>query len=613
MDITLRLRLELDQIKTEHISRDIEISRHDLLDRLMDVQVEAKRAGIQPFVVVALSRAAEILLATNQPTDALSAITDAKNVLGSSDPQGKGIDLLVREAQAYASLNKWEDASRVCGEGIGRIEHFRKKVTPLGLQSAYLRFKIELYQIGVRAAYELDKFELALERAELAKCATARRISRGSGPRNDEIYDLLAEYRKICESLDSDNLTSDARTQLTAKRRAFWDLISIRRFRENDKFEETLKVSEVQNTLNSEQAIIYYFWLSNRDLIIFGISRDLLIADLQEFNEHERALIDRIPDAILNYNKANGRILKPTREHTKLLFPQRIIEMIANKKRLIISPHRVLHLIPFQAFRLGDGHVIDHFSVSYIPNLYSTLVKYTSLKNQKLLALGVKKTLVQINLAEDIPPINNAEEEVGLISAIYAKAGIEGLTAVGPEATETMLRKLDESGELTTYTNLHFVCHGVTVDSDSPLESKLILYDSVLDGLDISGFRLNADLVMLSACCSGQRPFHTPSVGNSEKREELPGDELFGLQAAFSAAGVHQLVSTMWPVESDPALNISREFHKALLMGKAPDEALQYATKYYKENASLYFRSVDNWAPFFLVSFSIPNEINKED
>ena len=54
---------------------------------------------------------------------------------------------------------------------------------------------------------------------------------------------------------------------------------------------------------------------------------------------------------------------------------------------------------------------------------------------------------------------------------------------------------------LARYRCLHFALHGHSIDSDTPMEAHLLLREKKLDGLDISNWRLDADLVVLSACC----------------------------------------------------------------------------------------------------------------
>ena len=58
---------------------------------------------------------------------------------------------------------------------------------------------------------------------------------------------------------------------------------------------------------------------------------------------------------------------------------------------------------------------------------------------------------------------------------------------------------------------------------------------------------------------------------------ELPGDDLFGLQAAFFAAGAKRIVCSLWPVESSIASPLMTRFHRSLLAGQRPNAHSQTA------------------------------------
>ena len=167
-------------------------------------------------------------------------------------------------------------------------------------------------------------------------------------------------------------------------------------------------------------------------------------------------------------------------------------------------------------------------------------------------------------------------------------------------ATESALAALNSSGDLKRFDILHFACHGLNIDSDNPMESKLFLWDSALDGLDIATWEIEANLVVLSACCSGQRPVAGRGM------DELPGDDLFGLQAAYFAAGANQILSTLWPVDSTSARTIALAFHRRLKAGVVAEIALQQAMVEFLENAraskSLKKQRPYTWAPFFLAA-----------
>ena len=612
MDITLRIRIELDAIRTEHLRRPPEMLRADLLERLESLREESIQERFPEFTAVALLRTTDILLDTGHPKEALESLAQAKTVLAVHNDHSRDIDLLVYQARGYALLQQWPEASDVCEEGINIIETFRRKVTPLGLQSAYLRFKIDLYEIGVRAAYELGKFELALSRAELAKCATARRLRSALDRPPPDQDSLSVEYRSVCQQLDRGDLTSTARAQLEAKRRTLWDILSIHRFRKRAASTTEDNADESYTQLRDDEALLYYFWTGSLELMIFGITNTGVKAKLRELSSDQREHIDRIPDAILNFRLGCGSLITPTPTHTALLLPPVIFDFLKEKKRWMISPHRVLHMLPFHALPVDDGYLIDRHPVGYVPNLHAALERHRPKLARALCAIGVPQIQDSRNTAQLITEISNAEEELNNIQKAYVHHDCLTQQLLGPKANTTLLHDLDRDGTLAGFSHIHIACHGTSVDSDSPLESKLVLWDADLDGLDIAGFHLNAEIAVLSACCSGQRPFHMPVVGDNGRRVELPGDEIFGLQAAFFAAGVHQIVSTLWPVDSDPAIKVTTAFHENLLMGMEADQALQESLLAYKRNATLFYRKVDKWAPFFLVSLSRPEQPHKE-
>ncbi len=87
---------------------------------------------------------------------------------------------------------------------------------------------------------------------------------------------------------------------------------------------------------------------------------------------------------------------------------------------------------------------------------------------------------------------------------------------------------------------------------------------------------------------------------------ELPGDELFGLQAAFFAAGARCLLCSLWAVNSPTARMITTSFHRYLASGERPEVALQAALKDYLSTAGPLTRKIRYRAPFFLSTLGRP-------
>ena len=150
-----------------------------------------------------------------------------------------------------------------------------------------------------------------------------------------------------------------------------------------------------------------------------------------------------------------------------------------------------------------------------------------------------------------VPPLPETEMEVRQISQSF---GRDALTSVfvGDQASESTLRTRD----LTAFRVIAFATHAVLADQIPGLtEPALILSlpdvaggpdnDGLLTSTEISSLRLDADLIILSAC-------------NTAANDGQPGAAgLSGLANAFFWAGARGLVATHWPIPSEPAVLMS--------------------------------------------------------
>jgi CHAT domain-containing protein len=140
--------------------------------------------------------------------------------------------------------------------------------------------------------------------------------------------------------------------------------------------------------------------------------------------------------------------------------------------------------------------------------------------------------------------------------------------------------------------------HGLSVfeTPEQPLESRLLVQNGALDAMDIANLRLSAELVMLSACHSGQRAIELRDLG------EAPGDDIFGLQSALFRSGVRSIVGTLWLVETKSSSPVTRAFHRHYAAGKPAEVALQLSVKEYLAAAPARCSGVYYWAPYFISS-----------
>jgi len=172
------------------------------------------------------------------------------------------------------------------------------------------------------------------------------------------------------------------------------------------------------------------------------------------------------------------------------------------------------------------------------------------------------------------------------------------------------VRELD----LTRYRILHFAAHAVARDqvgwasqpalvlsqqSDKNQTGGLLQFSDILD------LKLNADLVVLSACETGLGKLHD-------------GEGIVGLTRAFIYAGASSAVVSLWKVEDQSTSLLMEHFYRELKSGKNKAEALRQA-KLSLLQAQVELKALGTkhslaapfyWAPFILVGDWRPIQTN---
>jgi CHAT domain-containing protein len=257
----------------------------------------------------------------------------------------------------------------------------------------------------------------------------------------------------------------------------------------------------------------------------------------------------------------------------------------------------MLHALPLHALTFDGDYLIRKFAVSYIPNLGCLIRTFQPAPKQRVLVVGIRDFDVP---GEKLNALEESETEVESVCRAYSDRGISVETLASQAATTGELRQREGDGSLSKFTCVHLATHGADVLSDNPMEAHLWLRDGRLDGLEIANWRLNAELVVLSACHSGQRTIAF------RRMSEVAGDDIFGLQAAFFTAGAARVMGALWPVESTVATQLMSAFHRACAAGTTPELALQAAMLDHLDNATLQSRKAYYWAPFYIAALARP-------
>lgn len=163
----------------------------------------------------------------------------------------------------------------------------------------------------------------------------------------------------------------------------------------------------------------------------------------------------------------------------------------------------------------------------------------------------------------------------------------------GTQATEENAKA---AGRLAKYRILHFAAHGL-INQHRPRFSGIVLTlprnsrqaanaveDGILQAYEIFNLKLNADLVVLSACETG--------LG-----KEVNGEGMMSLIRAFIYAGTPSVAASLWNVDDEKSADLMIRFYTHLQSGKSKAEALRQAQlEMIQKSGAPYF-----WAPFVLV------------
>ncbi len=225
---------------------------------------------------------------------------------------------------------------------------------------------------------------------------------------------------------------------------------------------------------------------------------------------------------------------------------------------------------------------------------------------------GVRRGMRPLNLRGGLADVQQIRFQVPLpetadeLCAVARDLGVSGDDVrLGAHATETEIKLLSQSGELSKYRMIHFATHGALAGQVSgnsepgllltPPENATETDDGYLSASEIASLKLDADWVILSAC--------NTAAGGAEGAEALSG-----LARAFFYAGARALLVSHWSVYSDAAVKlitgaISR-MATDTTVGRA--EAMRQSMLALIDKGAPYEAHPAFWAPFVVVGEGAP-------
>lgn len=387
----------------------------------------------------------------------------------------------------------------------------------------------------------------------------------------------------------------------------------------------TINLSELQNIIEPATQVRMYV-IGYSYIFIFCISKN----DLEIFT---RKVYPSIGDTIKKYRDC---LILPTIKYSQqyreisyrlynYLFPDN--PNSDSIKNFVIVPDGKLGQIPFETL-LYEKHtgsiyayqdypyLLKKFAISYSFSaslFYQRITKPTLSNAYQIVAFAPvftnenTKNIILDNrggqltidsgekltsLNKGISPLLSSEDEVKGIYSIFDKNGYRSKALLFSSAQKDFVM----SDSIRNYNIIHFATHGF-VNSESPELSGIQLAitnkskdEGILYSGDIYNLKLNAELVVLSACETG--------LGKISK-----GEGIIGLSRAFLYSGASNLIVSLWKVSDVSTSELMIEFYKNILGKKDVNHS------YSSDLRSAKLKLISNrefakpyyWSPFILI------------
>jgi CHAT domain-containing protein/Tfp pilus assembly protein PilF len=362
-------------------------------------------------------------------------------------------------------------------------------------------------------------------------------------------------------------------------------------------------IQQIRQIARSQNAtLVEYSIISDRELFIWVVNPtgevafrqvDLtsLNSSLDEFVSQIRAEIgirsrgSLIPVANTRANQTQRSQQRQRLQQLYQLLIQPIAEFLPKNAtdRVILIPQKSLFLVPFSALQDSDGkYLIEQHTILTAPAIQ--VLALTHQQRQRISGRGAlvvgNPTIARQHQQEyRLVQLPGAQREAIEIATLLKTTAI-----IGDRPTKSAILQQISNARI-----IHLATHGLLDDVKKlGIPGAIILAPSgddngLLTAGEILDLKLNAELVVLSACDTGQG--------------KLTGDGVIGLSRSLFAAGVPSAIVTLWKIPDDPTASLMTEFYQNLQQNPDKAQALRQAML----TTMKQYPNPLNWAAFTLI------------
>ncbi|MBW4502970.1 MAG: CHAT domain-containing protein [Scytonema hyalinum WJT4-NPBG1] len=275
----------------------------------------------------------------------------------------------------------------------------------------------------------------------------------------------------------------------------------------------------------------------------------------------------------------------------KLLIQKIAKELPTNpESRVIFIPHESLFLVPFAALQdENEKFLIEKHTILIAPSIQvlelthqKRLIQKQAAQTNSVLVVG-NPTMPKVTKVgespEQLQPLPNAEKEAQEIAKLFKTQPL-----VGKQATKAAVQQ-----QMAKARFIHLATHGLLDNIDEPGIPGVVALapdgkdDGLLSANDVLKLKLNAELVVLSACDTGWG--------------RITGDGVIGLPRAFISAGTPSIVASLWRVPDESTAFLMPEFYRQLGKNRDKARALRQAMLETKKK----YPNPSDWAAFIFI------------
>jgi CHAT domain-containing protein/Tfp pilus assembly protein PilF len=587
----------------------------------------ARESGNRVAEVVALTGLSSVRLKQNAPMEAVATASEALSLAGQGSLRVAEQRSLMALAAAELASNALEAARDHATRAIEIAESIRSSVAGPDQRTAYIGQFHDTYAQLIDALMRLDRgrpsdgfVQQAFEVSERARARTLIDLIGESRSNIREGVDpaLALREQALRARLATRRAESDERVQsLVVEYRELQNEIRARSPRYASLVEpQTARLDVLQHDLLDDHTVLVEYALGDRTSYVWVVGSDSLTSYELPPRAQIETLARRAHDALSQPHA-------PELQDTLRALSQAVIEPIGRQiagKRLAVVAEGALQYVPFAALLDGTGtplirsheivslpsastlHALRRDAVGRTPPTQSVFVVGDPVfdRRDSRVKGGGQQTVAASTDAvarpakesgADLERLWFSRQEANAIATLAGRDGVQKLLDF-----DASLDRVTAAG-LSSYRVVHFATHGL-LNNRHPGLSGLVF--SLVDGrgrpregflpaYEVYNLRLNAELVVLSACQT--------ALG-----EDIRGEGLVGLTRAFMYAGTPRVVASLWRVPDGATAALMERFYHALLSRRlTPANALRTAQES--------IRGERRWAaPYYWAGFTLVGE-----